>query len=165
MAPYTSRLDIKPVLDLSHVEWNVQCSHEETHPYICWIECLQEKPTQRHKCISFSVHNLFSSAITCRTGLESMNSILVDVGEIPIKAKEHKKKYPTNIALVTQGTTRSTASTTPQGCNVLKRTGLGATNGPLLLWGASGWGEACGKKGNGEPRKGTNPFFCFLFSR
>ena len=78
-------------------------------------------------------HYLFSSAIACRTSLESINSIWVDRGKIPFNAKEHQKKYPKNIAIVTQGNTRSTASTTAQGCKVLKRTGLGATNGPLLL--------------------------------
>ena len=41
-----------------------------------------------------------------------MNSIMIEIGEIPFKAKEHQKKYQTNIAIVTQGTTRYNASAT-----------------------------------------------------
>ena len=88
-----------------------------------------------------------------------MKSILVDVGEIPFKAKEHQKKYPTNITIVTQGTTRSNASTT--GMQRSRELVLAQPTVLCCFEVLADEERPAAKKGNGEPRKGTNPFLLF----
>ena len=87
-----------------------------------------------------------------------MKSILVDIREIPFKAKEHQKKYPTNIAIVTQGTQGLLQVPQHRDARCSRELVLAQPTVLCCFEVLADEERPAAKKGNGEPRKGTNPF-------